>query len=68
MPITKPKIYRDDDVNVYTCAFHFKELHEQFIAKRKQHVAAVIMKDLWENHALFWYLATAPCLEIGLHG
>lgn len=32
------------------------------------HTVAVIMKDLWENHALFYYLATAPYLEIGLHG
>lgn len=61
-------LYRDDDVNVYTDAFEFKKLHQQFIAKNQVHTAAVLMKDLWENHALFWYLATAPLLEIGLHG
>ena len=65
----KPRIlYRDDDVNVYTNAFEFKRLHEKFIKDRITHSVALIMKDLWENHALFWYLATAPYLNIGLHG
>lgn len=68
MPITKPKIYRDDDVNVYTDAYKFKEIHEYFLVRGKRHMAAVIMKDLWENHALFWYLATSPLLGVGLHG
>jgi peptidoglycan/xylan/chitin deacetylase (PgdA/CDA1 family) len=61
-------IYRDDDVNVYTNVFLFKELHKQFIELKQVHTVAVIMHDLWENHALFWYLATAPYLEVGLHG
>lgn len=61
-------IYRDDDPNVYTCPHLFKQLHQQFINKGLEHTAAVIMKDLWQNHALFWYLATAPHLQIGLHG
>lgn len=61
-------IWRDDDVNVYTDAYRFKELHKVFIDKGEIHTAAVIMKDLWENHALFYYLATAPNLDIGLHG
>lgn len=65
---TMPIIYRDDDVNVYTCIHEFKKLHEEFIRHKQWHTAAVIMKDLWENHALFYYLATAPLLEIGLHG
>lgn len=68
MPTSKPSLWRDDDVNCYTDAFRFKELHERFIKKGEIHTAAVIMKDLWENHALFYYLATAPNLEIGLHG
>lgn len=63
-----PKLWRDDDVNVYTDAFRFKDLHQQFIDRKQVHTVAVIMKDLWENHALFYYLATAPYLEIGLHG
>lgn len=66
--ITKPKLYRDDDINVYTDAFKFKELHEYFKFKGKRHIAALIMKDLWDNHALFYYLATEPLLKIGLHG
>jgi len=61
-------IYRDDDVSMYTCAYAFKTLHEKFIQHDKVHTVALIMKDLWQNHALFWYLATAPNLEIGLHG
>lgn len=67
-PISKPSLWRDDDINVYTDAFKFKELHERFIKLDKIHTAAVLMKDLWENHALFYYLATAHNLEIGLHG
>ena len=63
-----PILFRDDDCNVYTDAFRFKELHERFIKKGEVHTVAVIMKDLWENHALFYYLTTAPLLEIGLHG
>lgn len=62
------RIWRDDDPNVYTCAFAFKALHEEFIKHKEVHTVAVIMKDLWENHTLFYYLATAPYLEIGLHG
>ena len=65
---TTPILFRDDDINFLTDAFRFKELHERFIRKRQMHTVAVIMKDLWENHALFYYLATAPYLEIGLHG
>ncbi|MHA1167865.1 MAG: polysaccharide deacetylase family protein [Candidatus Hodarchaeales archaeon] len=61
-------IIRDDDVNVYTCIHEFKKLHQRFIEAGKVHTVAVIMKDLWENHSIFYYLATAPLLEIGLHG
>jgi hypothetical protein len=61
-------LYRDDDPNVYTNAYLFKQLHCRFIAKRTDHYVALLMKDLWDNHALFWYLATAPYLKIGIHG
>ena len=61
-------IYRDDDPNVFTDAHLFKKLHEQFLKEGKVHTAAVLMKDLWQNHALFYYLATAKDLIIGLHG
>lgn len=61
-------LYRDDDPNVYTCPRLFKELHQKFIDAKQVHTVAVIMKDLWLNQALFYYLATAPYLEIGLHG
>jgi peptidoglycan/xylan/chitin deacetylase (PgdA/CDA1 family) len=61
-------LFRDDDANVYTNSYQFKKIHEQFIKEGKIHTVAVLMKDLWQNHALFYYLATAPQLEIGLHG
>ncbi len=61
-------IYRDDDANVFTDAYLFKKLHEQFLREGKVHTAAILMKDLWQNHALFHYLATAESLNIGLHG
>jgi len=59
---------RDDDVSVYTCLHTFKEIHNRFIAKGQIHTAVVIMKDLWQNQGIFYYLATAPLLDIGLHG
>ncbi len=62
------KIWRDDDPSIYTCICEFKKVHQQFIDQGKVHTVAVVMKDLWQNHALFYYLATAPLLEIGLHG
>lgn len=65
---TTTTLWRDDDVSVRTCPYLFMELHKQFISKKITHTAAVIMKDLWENHAVFYYLATAPYLDIGLHG
>lgn len=65
---TRNTIFRDDDPNYLTCPHLFKELHQQFIDRNIEHTAAVLMKDLWQNHALFWYLATAPLLNIGLHG
>ena len=61
-------IIRDDDISLYTNSYQFKKIHEQFLKEGKTHTAAVLMKDLWQNHALFYYLATAPNLEIGLHG
>ena len=63
-----PTLYRDDDPSVYTCVHEFKKLHQRFIDKKTVHTVAVLMKDLWQNHALSYYLATAPYLEIGLHG
>lgn len=61
-------LYRDDDVSVYTCPMEFKKLHQKFIDKKQVHTVAVLMKDLWENHSLFYYLATAPYLDVQLHG
>lgn len=65
---TTETLWRDDDVNYLTDAFRFRELHERFVQRGQIHTAAVLMKDLWENHALFYYLVTAPNLDIGLHG
>jgi len=68
MKTTDILIHRDDDPNVYTCPHEFKKLHQKFIDKKQVHTVALIMKDLWQNHSLFYYLATAPYLDIGLHG
>jgi len=69
MPILERKtLWRDDDISVHTCPMEFKKLHQKFIDTKQVHTVAVLMKDLWENHSLFYYLATAPYLEIGLHG
>jgi len=61
-------LWRDDDVSLNTCAHEFKELHKKFIEKDQVHTVAIVMKDLWLNHSLFYYLATEPLIEIGLHG
>jgi len=61
-------LIRDDDISVYTCLHTFKDIHKKFIADKQVHYVAVIMKDLWLNQGIFYYLATAPYLEIGLHG
>ena len=61
-------LYRDDDISVFTCLHTFKEIHKQFIADKQKHYVAVIMKDLWLNQGIFYYLAKTPYLEIGLHG
>jgi len=69
MSTSTPKtIFRDDDISVFTCPHEFKELHKKFIEKKTVHTVAVVMKDLWLNQAIFYYLATAPYLKIGLHG
>ena len=65
---TNNLLHRDDDISVFTCLHTFKEIHKQFIADKQVHHVAVIMKDLWLNQGIFYYLATAPYLEIGLHG
>jgi len=61
-------LFRDDDISVYTCLYTFKEIHKKFIESNQIHTVAVIMKDLWLNQGIFYYLATVPFLEIGLHG
>src|SRR3990167_4681098 len=63
-----PELWRDDDLSVYTDICLFKALHQKFINKKQVHTVAVIMKDLWLNQAIFYYLATMPYLDIGLHG
>lgn len=61
-------LFRDDDISVYTCLCTFKQIHKKFIDNNQIHTVAVIMKDLWQNQGIFYYLATAPLLNIGLHG
>jgi hypothetical protein len=61
-------LYRDDDPSVYTCITEFKKINDYFIKKDWKHTVAVLMKDLWQNHALFYYLATTPNIDVELHG
>jgi len=61
-------IIRDDDISVHTCPHSFKEVHQFFIDHKIIHTVACLMKDLWENQAVFHYLITAPYLNIELHG
>lgn len=61
-------IYRDDDISVFTNIETFKKIHEEFLRRNETHTVAVLMKDLWQNQAIFYYLATKTNLVIGLHG
>ncbi len=61
-------IYRDDDPNVYTCLHEFKKVNQWFKDRKLNHTVAVVMEDLWENHGLFYYLATEPNIIVELHG
>jgi len=59
---------RDDDINVYTSVYLLDKVHKPFLSTSRVHTVALLMKDLWENHALFYYLLVTPFLEVGLHG
>jgi hypothetical protein len=61
-------LYRDDDPNLYTDLHLFRELHKRFISKNTNHHVGIIMKDLWQNQGMVYYLATAPYLVPCLHG
>ena len=62
------QLYRDDDINVYTCVDELKRIHEPFIRHNKIHTVACEMKDLWCNKGLFWFLVTDPNINVELHG
>lgn len=61
-------LYRDDDISVTSNITLLMKVHELFIKHNRIHTVAVLMKDLWENKEVWYWLQTAPNLEIGLHG
>lgn len=61
-------LWRDDDISVTTDATLLVKIHELFVKYHKTHTVAVQMKDIWENKEVWYFLMTAPNLNIGLHG
>ena len=62
------KMFRDDDIAVTSNCDLLRRVHELFITRNKVHTIAVLMKDIWENKEVWYWLMTAPNLEICLHG
>jgi peptidoglycan/xylan/chitin deacetylase (PgdA/CDA1 family) len=62
------KIFRDDDISVTSNCDLLRHVHELFIKYNKTHTIAVLMKDIWENKEIWYWMMTAPNLEICLHG
>ena len=62
------KIYRDDDINYLTPLDEFRRIHQPFAERGVMHSVGVEMAHLWENHSLFYFLATDPHIEVALHG
>lgn len=61
-------LFRDDDISVTSNITLLKQVHNHFVTYNKMHTVAVLMKDLWENKEVWYWLMTAENLEIGLHG
>lgn len=62
------RLYRDDDISVTSDINLLKKVHEYFIKYNKIHTVAVLMKDIWDNKEIWYWLMTAKNLSIGLHG
>lgn len=61
-------LYRDDDICVTSNVTLLRQVHDLFIKHNKIHTVAVQMKDIWDNKEVWYWLMTAPNLEVGLHG
>lgn len=62
------KLYRDDDISVTSDLGLLMKVHEQFIRYNRIHTVAVVMKDIWQNKEIWYWLMTARNLDVGLHG
>ena len=61
-------IYRDDDVSKYTDLTTIMKIHELFVLYNKVHTVTLLMEDLWESKGIWYWLMTAPNIDIALHG
>lgn len=61
-------LYRDDDVNVHTDFWLFRQINEVFKKVGKDHTIAILMKDFRENYAVWKYITSEPNIVVGLHG
>ena len=62
------ELYRDDDPSVTTDINLFVKVHRLFLQYDRIHRVAVLFDNLWENRELWFYLVSAPKLEIAWHG
>jgi peptidoglycan/xylan/chitin deacetylase (PgdA/CDA1 family) len=62
------ELYRDDDISVTSDCRLLREVHELFLKYNRIHTIAVLMKDIWDNKEVWYWLMTTPNLQIGLHG
>lgn len=62
------ELFRDDDISYLTTIHKFQPFHELFIKYKKTHTIAVLAEKFWDNKEICYYVATAPYLNIGLHG
>lgn len=61
-------LYRDDDISVTSDIQLLMEVHDLFVKHGKIHTVAVLVKDIWENKEVWYWLMTSSNLRIGLHG
>lgn len=61
-------LFRDDDISKYTDMTLMREVHQLFIDNKKIHTVSVEVEGLWDNKLVWYWLMTAPNLQIGLHG
>ena len=61
-------LYRDDDIGKYTDLSLIQKIHSLFVRYNRIHTVSILMDDLWESKAVWFWLQTTPNLDITLHG